>query len=728
MAEENIMTKQSVGWLEMTNYTSDPFPGGKSTRRGLAFINGSLYYWSGTDFVALGTASGGVTTFDDLYDNDKTLTLDDGVLTFTVSTAANGIYINKTNTGAGVPLVIGNSGSGYDVQGPSWSIISTGNVGILELTSGGTINATGGALTIGATGTATTFAGTVTINEGLSTADGAVTFTDNSNVAASVSIVNATVTTYAGVFKVTAAALTSGTGILATFASMTSGLGLSIVAAATTTGTLLKLTATEATLTTGKYIDCYDGAATDFSVARYGAVTIAGLGANNMLTITAGDVVMSDGSCTITDADNAASLSVTNNTATTASVLVFAGSGTFTGNTTGSFATITPSGLTTGTGVYLPLAALTTGKGLHITSGATQTTGSLLYVQDTGANCAITSGTVASFDLTATAITGTVNKIGAGVSVTSSRTTTTGTVSDDFDLMSIVRTDIINGAGSMAAAGSVLYIENAVTNTSGTVTDTVNGIEVVMDTLGTGDGVKITHAATGGKALNIIGAATSVSDVLITGSGVKADNKGVLEVAGSGAIAAGGAVLRVVGTGTPAAATSYLVDLDASGRTMTNNPIAVQISSGTSTGAALNIVSTATTITGGILNLSMANATTGVGVNIGDANALTTGSMVKLVSNSADTTARSLVYLKNDNAAAVGAIPLETVNDAVTGTGNKFTSQAKFGGFTLWVSIDGTSPDGVLTGTAGDICLNCDATSHKMMVCTGTTNWAAVTG
>ena len=69
----------------------------------------SLYFWNGSSETQIGAAgSGGVTTFDALYDSDKTLALDDGVLTFTVSTAADGLYINKTNSGAGVPLVIGN--------------------------------------------------------------------------------------------------------------------------------------------------------------------------------------------------------------------------------------------------------------------------------------------------------------------------------------------------------------------------------------------------------------------------------------------------------------------------------------------------------------------------------------------------------------------------------------------------------------------------------------------
>jgi hypothetical protein len=395
----------------------------------------------------------------------------------------------------------------------------------------------------------------------------------------------------------------------------------------------------------------------------------------------------------------------------------------FTGNTTSSFVTVTPSGLTTGTGIYEPLAAITTGKGTHITAGATLTTGSLLYVQDTGANSAITSGTIASLDLTSTAITGTVNKIGSGVSITSSRTTTTGTVADDWDLLSLIQTDIINGAGSMSSTGSILHVEKVTTNTSGTVTDTTKGIEVVMAALGTGDGIEITTANVGAVALDIHGIATSVSDVLITGTGVKADNKAVLEVTSSGATAAGSSVLRVTATGTPAAATSYLAEFDYSGATEeTNDPITVQITSGTSTGAALNVVSTATTITGGIVNISGASATTGILLNVADANALTTGSVAMFKSNSADTTARSLVTIHNDNSAAVGAVPLTITQDAIPTT--HFKKVAVLAGVTLWIS-DGTTANGALTGTAGDICFNGGSNKPEYCSTTGTT-WAAL--
>lgn len=50
-----------------------------------------------------------------------------------------------------------------------------------------------------------------------------------------------------------------------------------------------------------------------------------------------------------------------------------------------------------------------------------------------------------------------------------------------------------------------------------------------------------------------------------------------------------------------------------------------------------------------------------------------------------------------------------------------FKMVSMFGGVTLWVS-DGTTANGNLSGTAGDICFN--GGSNKPEYCTGTTNWS----
>ena len=110
--------------------------------------------------------------------------------------------------------------------------------------------------------------------------DGSLTITDNDNAAALV-ITNDTITS----------------GSLATLAStsLTTGKGISVTADAVTSGSLVYLETSAATFT-GKYIQCYDGAADDFSVGLYGATIIAGNAAGtDALTITAGDLGIAAG-------------------------------------------------------------------------------------------------------------------------------------------------------------------------------------------------------------------------------------------------------------------------------------------------------------------------------------------------------------------------------------------------------------------------------------------------
>jgi hypothetical protein len=75
-------------------------------------------------------------------------------------------------------------------------------------------------------------------------------------------------------------------------------------------------------------------------------------------------------------------------------------------------------------------------------------------------------------------------------------TTTSGTV------LNIQRKNESNNAGAdLTASGSVLYVENVATQTAGTLTDTVKGIEVVMSANGVGTGIDVTTANASGSAM-----------------------------------------------------------------------------------------------------------------------------------------------------------------------------------------------------------------------------------
>lgn len=76
----------------------------------------------------------------------------------------------------------------------------------------------------------------------------------------------------------------------------------------------------------------------------------------------------------------------------------------------------------------------------------------------------------------------------------------------------------------------------------------------------------------------------------------------------------------------------------------------------------LNIDSEATTAD--VINISPATLTTGNVIDVPDADALTTGSILNLVSNSASTAQRNLVFIHNDHTDSIGAIPLYVQQDA----------------------------------------------------------------
>ena len=601
------------------------------------YVRGTtLYFWNGASETAIGAAgAGGVTTWDELYDSDKTLDVDSSTFTLNGTAAL----------GTGAVLTIANAGTGNDITGPAWSIISTGSVGILELASGGTINATDGALTIGKAATATTIAGTMTVTQAL-TATASITITGTADstcltvTAGDVSIANG---------KIVQANDDTDTALAITADSVTTGNVIDINADGLTSGTILHLDSTVAGVTTGLYIDCFDGAASDFSVGIYGTTTIAGNAATNVFNITAGDAVMSDGSLTMADADDAATLSVTST-----AVFTQTGSGVVTiiadSATTGNIIDVNADGLTNGTILHLDSTTAGWGTGKYIDcfdgaasefsvglDGATIITTSAAGTIGLTINSASTTGD--SMNITATGLTtgdgiqiaqtgeafaagellkitntedGNISatpKTGNLCSITSSVTATTADTTLNYDGLLISRSNISNNAGfTLTASGSALKLMVTSTNTAGTCTDSTVGLEIVMADGGTaaptGTAVDIISVGVGAKALNIASASTSVSDVLITGSGAKANNKGVLEITSTGATAAGGSLLRVATTsGTPAAATSYLVDFDYSAATMTNNPVAVIINAGSSTAAGLQVTGSGASA-GGLVELN----------------------------------------------------------------------------------------------------------------------------
>ncbi|MBW2661460.1 MAG: hypothetical protein JRD93_05625 [Deltaproteobacteria bacterium] len=391
---------------------------------------------------------------------------------------------------------------------------------------------------------------------------------------------------------------------------------------------------------------------------------------SGLFDMTIGDMTLADGSITVTDADNAATLSVTNNTATTASPFVLAGSGVFTGNTTSSFMTVTPSGLTTGTGVYLPLAAMTQGKGLHMVANA------------------LTTGNEVNVSSSATAITG------AGRLLRVDHTGATGTAAvlsefasaanDETTIMRVTASDVL-------ATGTALDI-SADAMTTGTALDAG-----ALDALTTGIGANIESGATAitgaGRVLRVDHTgATGTSAILSEFASAATDETTIMKVTGSAALAAGVALdvsVAAMTTGKAidvsdlaAITTGKAIHVDATGNTQTDG-ILVHVDSGssiaTSTGRSLLVDHTGTAgvdtviaevksaatdettimkVTGSAalaagvaLDISTVAMTTGKAIDISNLDAITTGKAIHVDATGVTQTDGILVHVDSGSTA-----------------------------------------------------------------------------
>ena len=706
----------------------------------LLYVSGtSLVYDNGSSITTIGASGGGGTpTWETIFAADATFTITpDSAFTIAGnrSTATDVLVITNAAGGSGSCLQITNSGSGNDVDGTSntWSVSATGAATFLTLVlTGSTITSTtldvawaledndATALSIGASGDTNMLvfdtrnaAPTVVFNDAMTVTDGLATFISTSNTANNVLVTNNTISTFG--------------------ADASSAGAVCIRSTSVTTGSLLQLQLSDTANAGGFYLCCREsvGGTNDFTIGENGVLVMAGTASNDSLTVTAGHVVVTAGNLTlsqgvvaVTSTGTADVISVTANSVLSNNLLVLNGSGTFTGTTTGSFVYLNPSGLTTGTALYIACGAATTlstavdvttstttgtalrltatgvetgagsaleviadsattpgavaGEGVVKVSADALTTGSALDVTCT--SITLTTGRIADFSHISGSITGTLNKTADFFNVSSLRTVTTGTVADDYDMGNFIRTSVINGGGTFTATGSVLYVENAVTNTSGTVTDTVKGIEVVMDSLGTGDALEITHNATGGRAIDVVSAATSsvtavliaVNDLTTTGVGLSLTNTGTGLTSGS--------VLRVASGTTSAVATNGVVSLFATGAftstAVTDGFVRVNANS--------TLSGTAVAVNGNVL-------TTGVGIYVGDTGTgMTSGSLIRAVSASTGAVATNGVlsvqatgaYTSTANMGILAAI----ANTTTAGTVAYVSATSMIGGTLLFLN------------------------------------------
>jgi len=404
-------------------------------------------------------------------------------------------------------------------------------------------------------------------------------------------------------------------------------------------------------------------------------VVFAGDAGSNSLTLTAGDVVVSDGSISITDADDAASFTLTNNTATSASVFVLAGSGVFTGSTTTSFLTITPSGLTTGTAVYLVTAGLTTGIGLHVVANAVTTGQAVLIASSVGTTVLTTTGRLFKVDHTGTATsTGTIAEVasaatdetvifkvtasgalaaGTALAISGSSVTTGNgmTINDLDSLTDGYGLHIKSTATALSSTGRLLYVQHATsaTTTSGVIaefataaTDETVVLKVTTAAMINGVGLSIV-GTTGMTTGSLLRATTSTAGAVATngvysfrgtGAHTSTSNVGLVDIQSSGMVgtAANSTLVNIMATAAAQVDTT-LLNVEASGFTTGYTGTMVRIKNPTTTGSGTVVAVIADGITSGgtAVSISVAALTTGDGLVISNGTAATTtGSLLKV--------------------------------------------------------------------------------------------------
>ena len=393
---------------------------------------------------------------------------------------------------------------------------------------------------------------------------------------------------------------------------------------------------------------------------------------------------------------------------TTGTVLSVISTGIMT--TTGNLVTLTANAATTGAGLLrINCNGLTSGLGFTINSSSNAlTTGRLFTVIHTG-----TSGTnaICSEFASALADEGVIVKVtgsgalalGAALQV-SAAALTTGTIIDVPGVVALttgVGLKIVHTTSVIADTGSLIRVTSSGVNTGGATNGTMldikgtgqlAGIESRFDSIIT-TGTVISVIGTGvmtttGNLLTLTGnAATTAAGLLRINANALTDGIGLTINSSSTAMTANGRLFTVISTG--ATGTSSIKSEFASNATDETVICKVTASAALAAGAALQVSAVA--------------MTTGTALDFVSADALTTGVMINVHSNSADNTARDLIHIHNDNAAATNATPITIVQDGVTST--HFYRALKFNSNTLWIG-DGTTANAALAATTGDILIN----------------------
>jgi hypothetical protein len=330
-----------------------------NTGRLYAKDNGALtqIYWEDNAGTVTNLITAGATAWDDVGDPDAntsitmagytttwTSTLDNGTmfkidntdadlaadtillaLEFTDDGDANGIFLRCTDANGTTVFNIGADGATTitgTAEGTNALVITGGDITITDgdvVLSSGDINVTGNLTVSGTTslGTITMDAVAASTAGATITIDGKTTGGVNIGSLSTGGITLSRTTTMADgtdltigegiltidndqvnetALTITSDAAASGGGISVTSLVTTAGAyAVKVVADSVTTGDVLYLESSAAGMTTGNFINAYNGAATVFEVGLNGVTTIAGAASADALIVTAGDVQLTAG-------------------------------------------------------------------------------------------------------------------------------------------------------------------------------------------------------------------------------------------------------------------------------------------------------------------------------------------------------------------------------------------------------------------------------------------------
>src|SRR3990167_10350386 len=129
---KNLNVKSGLIRFAITN-ASNKIGSGSSDYGLYVNADGSLVFSSAGSITVIGApgAGSGVTTWDGLYSNDKTLTVSGTTLTIDGTHASNDVLtITNTGAGSGDCIQITNVGTGNDIEGTNntWSFTKVGDM------------------------------------------------------------------------------------------------------------------------------------------------------------------------------------------------------------------------------------------------------------------------------------------------------------------------------------------------------------------------------------------------------------------------------------------------------------------------------------------------------------------------------------------------------------------------------------------------------------------------